>query len=427
MVWVSIINIFIILIFASLFFIFRRTDKKLARTHSFLSKVTNTINSVRYGNLSTQIEKLDHPTYQDLSDSLNRMVETLKDREQMIVEYQTELMHQNKFLETSINSLSDGILIIEEHYKILFITPQIEKWFKLTKSEIVGKCLTDLIQSKENIKIEELENSEIFVNADTNSTFEATSNSLVFDDRKRRFIVIIKNITDQKELETLKEDFFATLAHDLKVPIVAASNILDFLLEGKFGTVNEKQYEAISNMKKSNQELLDLVYMLLDSYKIKDTGVVLDKQEINLTQLISDTVDEMKPIATKSGIEIIFEKKGELNFSVDLLMLKRVLKNLIQNSITYSDTRNGIEVLLEETKDCVEIKIIDFGKGIPKEDLEKIFNKYFSTANKFRKVGTGLGLYLSQQIVIAHGGRISVKSDENSKTEFCISLLKTVV
>src|SRR5574344_1123590 len=142
MLWYS-VNIFIILIFILLYFVIKRTDKRWSKVDDYLGKVANTVNSIRYGDLSTQIENLDIKNYNKLADSINRMIETLNDREQMIVEYQSELMRQNKFLEAVINSLSDGILIIDENDLILRVTPQIQNWFKESGRNLLGKNSSD--------------------------------------------------------------------------------------------------------------------------------------------------------------------------------------------------------------------------------------------------------------------------------------------
>ena len=97
MLW-YLLNIGIIIVFIGLFLITRNTNKRWSKINDYLGMVTNTVDSVRYGNLSTKIEQIHHPTYQNVTDSINRMVETLNDREHMIVEYQTELMRQNKLL-----------------------------------------------------------------------------------------------------------------------------------------------------------------------------------------------------------------------------------------------------------------------------------------------------------------------------------------
>lgn len=286
MLWYA-INLFIIFIFLALLVIFKKSDKRWSKINDYLGMVTNTVNSVRYGNLATKIEKLEHPNYQNLSESINRMVETLNDREKMIIEYQNELTRQNRFLESVINSLSEGILIIDEENKILRVTPQIANWFGEDGKNLMDKNLFDYIQSKKNVRCEKFKDDEIFIKNSPEASFEATAMKLVLDDKKKRFVIIIKDITNQRELEKLREDFIATLTHDLKVPIVAESNILDFLINGKFGEINEKQYEAISNMKDCNQELLELVQILLETYKINEAGIELNKEDIYLVPFIT--------------------------------------------------------------------------------------------------------------------------------------------
>lgn len=240
--------------------------------------------------------------------------------------------------------------------------------------------------------------------------------------RKKRFVIIIKNITNQKELESLKEDFVATLTHDLKVPIIAESNILDFLVNGKFGEMTEKQHVAIANMKDCNNELLELVQILLETYKVNDAGIELHKERFELVPFLESIVDDMRPIADKNGFNITFLHEQNFTIFADETQLKRVVKNLIQNAISHSESNKDIKLKLDQLDNFINISIIDYGKGISKEEIEKIFNKYYSTAKKFRKIGTGLGLYLSHQIVKSHGGEIIVTSEENISTEFCVKL-----
>lgn len=421
MLWYA-IHIFVILIFIALFFIIKKSNKKWSKINDYIGMVANTVNSVRYGNLSAQISKIDYLDCQNLSGSINRMVETLKDRENMIVEYQNELTRQNKFLEAVINSLSDGILIIDENYNILRATAQIAHWFNEDGSKLPGKNIFDYIQITENTKFEKLHNDEIFTKENNSASFEASIMKLNLDDKKKRFVVIIKDITNQKELEQLREDFVATLTHDLKVPIVAEANILDFLINGKFGEINEKQHEAISNMKTCNQELVDLVQILLETYKIKETGVDLNRENVYLNSFVWQVIEEMRPIAEKSEIKINYYVDGDFNVSADSMHLRRIIKNLIQNAVSHSNSNSDIDVTLGYIPDFVTITITDYGQGISQEHIDKIFNKYYSGVKKFRKIGTGLGLYLSRQIAKSHGGEITVTSLENVNTSFCIKL-----
>ncbi len=416
------INLGIILVFILLCLITRQTNNHRSKINDYLGKVTNTVNSVRYGNLSTKIEELSHPTYQNVTDSINRMVETLNDREKMIIEYQTELMRQNKLLESVINSLSDGILIVNEKQHILRATPQVCEWFGAKGHEIIGKNIFDFIQISDDTPIEKLKNKDIFVKHTPTNNFVINSIKLSLDDEKKRYVLLIKDVTTEREIETLKEDFIATLTHDLKVPIIAESNILNFLLNGKFGEISEKQEIALLNMKNSNQELIELVQIILETYKIKETGIKLLKENIMLNGFISDIVKETQPIAKNSGIKINFSEQRDIKVTADPMQLERVIKNLISNAISHSNTKEKIDITTGEISGFITISVIDYGQGIPPKELKLIFNKYYSAAKKFRKIGTGLGLYLSQQIVKSHGGEITVNSEENIRTEFCIKL-----
>ena len=344
------------------------------------------------------------------------------DREKMIVEYQTELMRQNKLLESVINSLSDGILIINDKYNILRVTPKVSTWFGLKGQEIVGTNLFDYIQNNDVTPLEKIKDKDVFIKHTPTNNFIMNVIKLTLDDDKKRYVILIKDITKEREIETLKEDFVATLTHDLKVPIVAEANIINFLLNGTFGKITEKQEVALHNMKKSNEELVELVQIILETYKIKETGIKLLKENIMLNKFISDIVENTQPIAKNSGITIYFIPSRDIKVTADPLQLERVIKNLISNAISHSNTKDRIDITTGEIPGFITISIIDYGQGIPPEEIKLIFNKYYSAAKKFRKIGTGLGLYLSQQIIKSHDGEISVNSEENIRTEFCIKL-----
>lgn len=419
-----IINIGLIIVFVCLFFITRKTNKRWSKINDYLGKVTTTVDSIRYGNLSTKIEKVEHPTYQNVTDSINRMVETLNDREKMIIEYQAELMRQNKLLESVINSLSDGILIINEKFDILRATPKILKWFGVKGKDIVGKNVFEFIQpvNDEDFEIADLNNIEIFIKHTPTNNFIISSQALSSLDKKR-FVLIIKDITTEKEIETLKEDFVATLTHDLKVPIVAASNMIDLFLANKFGEISDKQKFALDSMKTSNKGLLELVQILLETYKLKEKGIKLVKENVSLNSLIQEVISEMEPLANDVKVGINFTPSpSDPILNADAMQLRRVVKNLISNAIDHSNTKKPIDIEIGKVQGYMTISVIDYGQGIAKDEIKMIFNKYYSAAKKLRKVGTGLGLYLSQMIALAHGGEIVVTSEENVRTEFCVKI-----
>ena len=141
-----------------------------------------------------------------------------------------------------------------------------------------------------------------------------------------------------------------------------------------------------------------------------------------LKSFIEEIIEEMTPIAAKTKNKINFILDRDIRVFADRFQLKRVIKYLIQNAISYGEPQSPIDISIGEIPNYVTIKVKDHGAGISKEDINKIFNKYYSAAKKFRKIGTGLGLYLALQILKAHNGDLNVESEEGVYTEFCLKL-----
>ncbi len=419
---IHILNILVLITLLALFIFARKTSKNWTRINDYLGVITKTVNSIRYGDLTQKLEKMDFPNSDQLAESINRMIETLSDREKMIIEYQNELHRQNKLLEAVINSLSDGLIIFDENHRILRATPKISEWFDSEGRKLIGGFLDDFIQIPPRHTLETLKDTDIIINTNKSLNFTASSVELKMEDKKKRFIIVIQNITNQRELETLKEDFVATLTHDLKVPIIAETNMLELFLNKSFGPISEKQEIALKNMQTSNRELLDLVQIVLETYKVRDGNIRLFKENIMLKSFIQEIIEEMEPIACKTNNSIKFSPERDIRVYADKIQLRRVIKNLIQNAISYGEQNSPIEIQIGEIPKFIVIKVKDYGAGISKEDIDKIFNRYYSAAKKFRKIGTGLGLYLAQQVVISHGGVLTAESEEGKYTEFTIQL-----
>lgn len=416
------LNIFILALLIALYIFARDSRKRWNKFNNYLSDITKTVDSVRYGDLSKKIDKLDFPDSKNLTESINRMIESLHDREAMIDEFQSDLIKQNRILENTLNSLSDGLLIIDSESKIHRATNLIAMWFDSEGKKLVGKPLQEFIEIPKWKHIATLDNDEVFLHGQRGLNFRASTVELNLDDEKDRYLVIIKNTTAQHELETLKEDFVATLTHDLKVPIIAETNMIDLFLNESFGPVNDKQRLALKNMATSNKELLELVQVVLETYKLRDHKMILYKENIMLKAFIEEIIEEMAPIAKKTAntFEFIFDR--DIWVFADRFQLKRVVKNLIQNAISYGKAKTPIEISIGEIPNYSIIKVKDHGAGISQTDIDKIFNRYYSAAKKFRKIGTGLGLYLALQIIKAHNGDLTVESKEGEFTEFCVKI-----
>lgn len=233
----------------------------------------------------------------------------------------------------------------------------------------------------------------------------------------------VEDITEKKELEKLKENFIATLTHDLRVPLIAVSNTLNLFIKGSYGNLTPQQSEAVINILNSNNDLLILVNTLLEGYKMESGQNNLFFESIDSMDLIQKCITELSPLITENSTkEVILENVSIPKIKGDKVALKRVFMNLISNSIDHTGDDVTIKIEANQKNNLIQFRIKDNGPGIPKKELKNIFGRYFTGLKKFRKIGTGLGLYLSKQIIVAHHGKIWAESEESIGTTFFIEL-----
>lgn len=278
-----------------------------------------------------------------------------------------------------------------------------------------------------NVRIDNLNNKEL--QTITNRLFETIADREMMIKEyqatlSKKNLSLEEILKQEKQLQLFKEEFAATLTHDMKVPVIAELNSLNYLLDGRFGKLNEKQTEILKLMKSSNQELKELIENMLETYKLEQKSITLNLQKYNLNNFLNTVINEMQPIAlsTIHTISTDLEQTNNFDFNFDEFQLKRVIKNIIQNAISFSPNNSEIKVTTELFENKIKINITNSGSNISKEDLELIFQKYYSGHSKFRKAGTGLGLYLSQQIMLAHNGNITVDNSKESVTVFTLTL-----
>ena len=266
-----------------------------------------------------------------------------------------------------------------------------------------------------NAKIEEGEDILTKqLSKNTNALFESIT------DRDK---MIQEYIEKEKERQNLKQDFISGFAHDLKVPIIAQDNTYDLLLNENFGQLTEKQRIAVQNLKISNNDLKELVLNLLDVQKYENNSLCVNKEKIELNQLIKEILEQNKSIFTIQNKNIVFKSnKKEIYYDLDKFLFKRVLNNLISNSITHNKDIKNIEINLTQETNNIRISVIDEGKGIDETDINNIFEKYYTASKKYSNTSTGLGLYISNKIISSHGGKITAKNNESKGATFTITL-----
>jgi two-component system NarL family sensor kinase len=218
-------------------------------------------------------------------------------------------------------------------------------------------------------------------------------------------------IIAQEQLAKVREDFVSTLTHDLKTPMLGAIETLKAFQAEKFGTVTLAQRKVLNIMIRSHQTTLQLVETLLNVYRNDVEGLQLHCQRVDLFTLAEEAITSLTQLASTRQIHIRL-RSGTSDFrqaawvNADPLQLSRVFSNLIANAINHSLRGGRVEVAITLKHNRHVVQIMDEGQGIQNGELSHLFVRFYQGQSDRQAKGTGLGLYLSRQIIEAHGGKI---------------------
>ncbi|WP_341527890.1 HAMP domain-containing sensor histidine kinase [Nostoc sp. UHCC 0302] len=218
-------------------------------------------------------------------------------------------------------------------------------------------------------------------------------------------------LRSQEQLATMREDFVSTLTHDLKTPLLGAIETLKYFQNGQFGEITSMQAKVLQTMTRSHRSTLQLVQTLLDVYRNDAEGLKLQISPINLVTVAEEVIATLTELAKTRQIYISLHY-GESDFrsffwvNGDPLQLERVFTNLLSNGIKHSPRGGKVEVVFEGYSSDQVVKILDTGSGITEEELPHLFERFYQGHSDRHVSGSGLGLYLTRQIITAHGGTI---------------------
>ncbi len=230
----------------------------------------------------------------------------------------------------------------------------------------------------------------------------------------------VRSMLRLKETIDQRENFVSCLTHDLRTPLVAANRMLDLLKQEAFGDVTCEQKEAIANIVSSNQNMLEMLNTLLEAHHYELGQKNLSFIPVDLRQLILEVFTELEPLAKEKKIELQHNLADNVTkIQGDRLELRRVITNLIGNAIKFTDT-GGVKISLSQKNSEVILQVEDSGIGISPEDRKAIFQRYHQ--GNHRRAGKGLGLYLCQQIIHAHQGELTVRSQLGKGTTFTVTI-----
>ncbi|MGZ4161572.1 MAG: two-component system histidine kinase PnpS [Neobacillus sp.] len=363
-----------------------------------------------------------------LGTSINMLAQNLQE----LVKAQE--MHQDR-LSVLIENMGAGLILIDSRGYINLINKGYIEIFHVNPTDYLSKLYYEVIDYEE---INQLI-AEVF------RTEQKVSKQLLvplFIERRyfvvygvpiigmnnvwKGVLLVFHDITELKKLEQMRKDFVANVSHELKTPVTSIKGFTETLLDGAMN--NQETLEAfLSIILKESDRLQSLILDLLELSKIEQQGFQLSIQKLDLRLLLEEVITIINGKAVEKEIQLKFFCKLEKVFiEGDADRLKQVFINLIGNAINYTPREGEVTVILLDNGENVRIHVKDSGVGIEKEEIPRIFERFYRVdrARSRNSGGTGLGLAIVKHLVEAHQGTISVRSELGKGSEFIIELHK---
>lgn len=360
----------------------------------------------------------------DLGQTINELATSLEEQTQ-------EIEQNDKRLYELINHLVIGVMLIDEHRTIKMVNPAMSVILGEDVTKLVGNSYVEATKSyglSHLIEIayqqNEKQNDEIYFYYPKDKIVDA--NIVPIDGKEpgeQNLIVLLYDITEIRRLEKVRTDFVTNASHELKTPVTALKGFSETLLDGAMED-KEVLKQFLEIMLAESSRLDFLVSDILELSKLEQKQVPMNMQEVNLTEAVLSTFQLVKQTADEKEMKLNLIEEDTLSITVDSSRLKQILANLINNAVVYTQESGEVTVTIKKEKNQAVILVSDNGIGIPEDEQDRIFERFYRVdkARSRNSGGTGLGLSIVKYLVENLNGSITVKSKLGLGTTFIVRL-----
>ena len=287
----------------------------------------------------------------------------------------------------------------------------------------MGQKKSGSIYTSQDIKIIEIIANELVI---------AIQNSLRFEEIEQFNITLQKKIDGAtkelkksneklKALDEAKDEFISMASHQLRTPLTSVKGYLSMLAEGDAGKLNDTQNKFIDQAFVSSQRMVYLIADLLNVSRLKTGKFIIEPKPVYLPDVIESEISQLYQTVKARGIKMTFNKPKTFPIvNLDEVKLRQVIMNFTDNAIYYTPATGSIVLELKNVGDSVEFTVTDTGMGVPKNEQQYLFTKFYRAGNarKTRPDGTGLGLFMAKKVIVASGGSLIFNSIEGKGSTF---------
>lgn len=402
-----------------------------------IQKITDAIQEIANHNYGKRLDIQDNEEFAEVSRNFNRMAQRLADYHASTL---AEMMAAKKYMETIINSIDEPIIGLDNEMRVLFINDEALNVLNLQRDEVLQisaqevalrndllrRLIRELVsetpaEKKEPLKIY-ADDKESYFQVKYMTITQVGKDGAIPE--KKGHVILLKNITEFKELDSAKTTFISTISHELKTPVSAILMSLQLLEDKRIGELNPEQEELSESIKENAGRLLNLTGELLNMTQVESGKLQLKPKITKPIELIEYAIKANQVQADKFNIQIEVEYPEDKihKLFVDSEKIAWVLTNLLSNAIRYSSENSRVIIGARQMPDnYVEMYVKDFGKGIDPRYHKSIFEHYFRVPGT-KVQGSGLGLSISRDFVEAHNGTLTVDSEPGKGSTFVMRL-----
>lgn len=340
---------------------------------------------------------------------------------------ENELRESEAHKSTILESALDSIITVNHENLIVSYNPQTVKLFGYEEEELKNKNIDEFIPglSSKLKQIDRLGAIEFTAMRKNGENFPAELTiSQMCVNHQVMYVCVIRDITERKKIEKMKNEFISIVSHELRTPLTSIKGAISLLLGQFVDRFTDKPKQLLEIANNNCDRLIRLINEILDIEKIESGKMSFKFEKINLKDLIHESVRVNEEFAKKLQVKIRIEHEKDVFVSGDYDRLMQVLTNLLSNAIKFSHENGEVIVSMSTFDQFVRILVKDHGKGIPKDFQSKIFGKFLQADSSATRgiSGTGLGLSISKAIIESHSGKINFVSREGKGTTFYFDL-----
>jgi PAS domain S-box-containing protein len=391
--------------------------------------LTRSAEEIKQGNLDLSVQSESRDEIGRLSAAFNEMASALRESRRSD---HTRLARIQRATEQTFNSLPDAVAIVDTRGRVEVATETARNVFGLKPERQVSslafpwidEILTSALRAGRAAPGRSARRVvQHFVGGEEHY-FRPQATPILDSDRQPTGVVLVlQDVTQEREQEELKRGIIATVSHQLKTPLTSIRMAIHLLLEEKVGALTPKQSELLVAAREESERLHGILNNLLDMSRIESGRAPLDFQQVPVHPLVTAALEPFEADFRDKGVGLLTALPADLpDVWADTTRVNHVFANLLSNALRYTSPGGEVKVAAAADDEWVHFSVSDTGVGIPEEYLPRVFEPFFRVPDQGAETGAGLGLSIVKEIVEAHGGAVGAESAPKQGSKFTFTL-----